>query len=120
MSKLYWMSQVIAVTNASELSYTAANNAFYPSTPSNVKGALDALAGQQTGIRMSQNITAASGSTSVSFHNSLFTDTMYVDYYSTKALVLDGFPTYDSSGKNLTFTYFPVEEDCTFRIVVKL
>lgn len=116
MSRLFWMSQVIATTQSEYISYTPSNSAYYPSSVSQVKAALDSLASQKTGIRMQQSLAA--GTTSVSFNNSLFTDSMYVDYYANKEFELDGFPTYASN--TITLKYKPLKAACTLKIVAKL
>lgn len=113
MSRLYWMSSIIASTSGADLSFSPTTLSGLHST--NVSAAVNEAATNKTGVIMSKTLTA--GTTSFSFSSSYFNDNMYVGYYSTADVRLKGVPTYSSG--TLTFTCDAVQTGCTFRIVVQ-
>ena len=113
MSRLYWMNSIIASTSGADLSFSPTTLSGLSST--NVSAAVNEVATNKTGLILSKTLTA--GTTTFSFSSTYFNDNMYVDYYSTDDVKLDGVPTYSSG--ILTFNCSAVESQCTFRIVVQ-
>ena len=114
MSKLYWMDQVIASTNSEYIDFVVGSSGL---TSTTVGKAIREVATNMTGIKMSKALVA--GTTEFSFTNTLFTDSMYVDYFCDKDFAFDGFPTYNDSTKTITIKCGSISEACTFKIVAK-
>ncbi len=115
MSRLYWMSSMIASTSGEDISFSP--NAISGLSSNQVSAAIREVASNKTGVKMSRSIGA--GTTSFSFTNSYFTNEMYVDYYSSDKVELDGWPIYNDSTKTITFNCKSVPNTCTFRIVAQ-
>lgn len=115
MSKLYWMSQLIASDSGDNISFSPSTLSGLSSTK--VSAAINEAAKNKTGVKMNKSISA--GATSFTFTNSYFTNDMYVDYYSSDEIELTDFPTYNDSTKTITFKCNAVPRACTFRLVVQ-
>ena len=114
MSKLYWMSQMIATDSGENITFAPSTTSGLTSTK--VSAAIREVATNMTGIIMSKELPA--GTTSFSFTNTLFNDDMHVDYYCSDDIYID-FPHYNDSTKTITFNCDELESDQKFRIIVK-
>ena len=115
MSKLYWMSQMIASDSGENIKFAPSTLSGLSSTK--VSAAINEAATNKTGIRMSK--TLAAGTTSFTFTNNYFTNTMYVDLYSDKELILEEHPVYTDSSKTITYICKELEAQTEVRIVVQ-
>lgn len=115
MSKLYWMSQLIATDSGENITFTP--NTLSSLTSTKVSAAIREVATNKTGVKMSKSVAA--GSTTFTFTNSYFTDDMYVDCYSSGEIRLKEYPTYDNSTKTITFKCEELKNDIVFRLVVQ-
>lgn len=114
MSKLYWMSQLVASDSGENITFVP--NAMSGLTSTKVSAAIREVASNKTGVIMSQDL--AVGTTTFSFTNTLFNDSMHVDYYCSDDIYID-FPYYNDSTKTITFNCEELESPQKFRIVVQ-
>ena len=114
MSKLYWMSQLVASDSGENITFVP--NTLSGLTSTKVSAAIREVASNKTGVIMSKDLSA--NTTSFSFTNTLFNDSLYVDYCCSGEFNLET-PTYNDSTKTITFKCEELESSVKFRLVVQ-
>ena len=120
MGKLYWRNSIVGTDTASYINFSPVVNSGVTST--NVNSAINEVAKSKTGLIMTQQVSAGTTSNpdvTVSFTNlQYFTDSMYVDPYTSTGINYDEV-TYDSATKTIKYKFKNLKQGFTMRIVVK-
>ena len=114
MSRLYWMSNIIATNESNLHTFTPTANSGL--TKTNVQDAINECAEKVTGIKQSVNLSVGTTSftvTNIQFRN----NSMYFDYYCTKTIRITEVIPNPLTTTSLTFKCEALTEACTFVVV---